>query len=165
MIFWFLLRLLCNLRCRKKQVLQYFHPFSFLQMEQFFFQFDSNNRPHLLFNNNLNWTHAHFDGTEWTVTAITTKSTVNLHVSACLIVDSDTNLRAYLQFSPPGDSAATWSTTEEYRSTNAGATWAFYQTLQGMTYRGLLNHIKNGTDGYRILAASSETDPHDIWIY
>ena len=47
----------------------------------------------------------------------------------------------------------------------AGATWAFYQTLQGMTYRGLLNHIKNGTDGYRILAASSETDPHDIWIY
>ncbi|HQM07378.1 MAG TPA: BNR-4 repeat-containing protein [Bacilli bacterium] len=128
-------------------------------------QFDSNNRPHLLFNNNLNWTHAHFDGTEWTVTAITTKSTINLHVSACLIVDSDTNLRAYLQFSPPGDSAATWSTTEEYRSTDTGATWAFYQTLQGMTYRGLLNHIKNGTDGYRILAASSETDPHDIWIY
>ena len=32
-------------------------------------------------------------------------------------------------------------------------------------HRGLLNHIKNGTDGYRILAASSETDPHDIWIY
>ena len=93
-------------------------------------QFDSNNRPHLLFNNNLNWTHAHFDDTEWTVTPITTKTTTNLHVSACLIVDSDTNLRAYLQFSPPGDSAATWSTTEEYRSTDAGVTWSFYQTLQ-----------------------------------
>ena len=86
-------------------------------------------------------------------------------MSACLFVDSDTNLRAYLQFSPAGDSAATWCTTEEYRSTDAGATWYRHNILQGMTYRGLLNHIKNGADGYRVLCASSETDPHDIWIY
>lgn len=128
-------------------------------------QFDSNNYPHLLVNNNLNWTHAHWDGEEWTVTAITTKTTTNLHVSACLFVNSDTSLTAYLQFSPAGDTNATWSTTEEWRSNDAGATWYFYQTLQGMTYRGLLNHIKNGADGYRVLCASSETDPHDIWIY
>jgi len=48
---------------------------------------------------------------------------------------------------------------------DAGATWSFYQTLQGMTYRGFINHVKNGFDGCRILGASSETDPHDIWVH
>ena len=82
-----------------------------------------------------------------------------------MIVESDTNLRVYLQFSPVGDTNATWSTTEEYRSVDAGATWSFYQTLRGMTYRGFINHVKNGFDGCRILGASSETDPHDIWVH
>jgi hypothetical protein len=34
-----------------------------------------------------------------------------------------------------------------------------------MTYRGFINHVKNGFDGCRILGASSETDPHDIWVH
>lgn len=128
-------------------------------------QFDSQNRPFCLYNSNLNWKCAHWDGEEWIDASITTDTTVNLHVAGCLVLNSDTNLRAYLQFSPVGDTGAIRCALKEYRSYDAGATWSFHNLIQRYSYRGCLNHVVNGADGYLILGASSENDEHDIWIH
>lgn len=128
-------------------------------------QFDSNNRPHIIFNDNWTWRHAGWDGTEWTVSAISSDATNNLHVSSTLIILADNDFRVFLNYSPVGDSGGTKADIREYKSADGGATWTRQNVLAGSMYRGCFNRIHNGIEGARFMCAGSERDPNDICIY
>lgn len=128
-------------------------------------QFDSNNYPHIIINNNLVWTHAGWDGEEWTVSAICADSAVNLHVPANLVILADNDFRVYLNYSPAGDTNAVHADLREYRSTDGGSTWTRHNVICGDMYRGCLNNIVNGIEGCRFMFTGSENSGLDVCIF